>query len=111
MASWRDIPASDVQWGDNPISRRAGMAVSRLCRKWGRSEPVSEFSTGAWSGLTLGQIADLGERHWLRMSDVGATAVEVIKWVIDEAAEGRCPTRIYEPYVPRIERNTPESRS
>ena len=95
MTDWRDIPAKDIDWSANPISELAGYKVITMCSdKFDPGNgPLASFSAGAWSKLTLGQIADLGVMHWLRCSGIGPTAVEVIKWVIDQAAAGQCPMR------------------
>lgn len=86
--NWREIPAKSIAWRDNPISRIAGGKVHRLCSErhiWQNNQ----FSDHAWKEKTLGEIAAMGPRHWLRCTDIGDMAVKVIKWMIDEAAEGR----------------------
>jgi len=113
MSDWRSIRAQDVDWTPNPISRRAGYHVRMMCSPvylGPTGKAWSATSRGAWSDLTLGQIADLGERHWRRCSNIGDLGVSVIKWGIDAAAEGRCPmlpasgAPAADAYVPRIER-------
>jgi len=92
---WRAIPAKHIEWGDNAISVIAGYKVAFLCHEPSESlrATASPRGYGAWSGLTLGDVADLGERRWLRMSGVGPKGVKLIKWIIDEAAQGRCPMK------------------
>jgi len=107
--NWRDIPASDIDWGSNPISKRAGYKVRMMCADMYLSQFSNKFSCSAWHEATLGEIADYGERHWLRCTNIGALGVEVIKWVIDEAAEGRCPLfaeagKAPDAYVPKSAR-------
>ena len=96
-------------WRDNEISSIAGGKVHRMCSA-GSIWQDSQFSHHAWQEKTLGEIADMGPRHWRRCSDIGDMAVAVIKWMIDEAAEGR-PRMLAssgEPasdaYVPKCER-------
>jgi hypothetical protein len=91
MARWRSIRADSIDWLENPISRRAG----GYCRMMSNSIYINQHSDarscGGWSNLTLGEIADLGIKHWMRCRNIGPLGVDVIKWIIDEAAAGRCP--------------------
>ena len=69
----------------------------------------TKFSCSAWHNATLGEIADYGEKHWLRCTNIGPLAARVIKWVIDAAAYGRCPMMATagpapDAYVPKRER-------
>ena len=107
--NWRDIPAKSIAWRDNEISSIAGGKVHRMCSE-GSVWQDSVFSQHAWQDKTLGEIAAMGPRHWRRCTDIGDMAVDVIKWMIDEAAEGR-PRMLAmsgEPasdaYVPKCER-------
>ena len=86
MTGWRDIPAKSIAWRDNEISSIAGGKVHRMCSA-GSIWQDNPFSSHAWQDKTLGEIADMGPRHWRRCSDIGDMAVAVIKWMIDEAAE------------------------
>jgi len=111
MADWRNIPAADVDWAENPISRRGGYKVNMMCSSiYWRDGYSTQRSCGGWKDLTLGEIADLGESHWLKCQNIGPLGVQVIKWVIDAAAEGRCPMRpasgspAPDAYVPKAER-------
>lgn len=106
---WRDIPACDIDWGQNPISKRAGYKVRMMCVDIYLNKFSDKFSCGAWHNVTLGEIADYGPRHWRRCTNIGDLAVEVIKWVIDETALGRCPLiatagPAVDAYVPKSER-------
>lgn len=117
MSKWRDIRGDEIAWHENPVSQRAGYKVRMMCNgtflKHNLGSQYRNRDCGGWSDLTLGQIADLGEKEWLRCANIGQTAVQVIKWIIDEAAEGRCPMMAGsghpapDAYVPRSERATP----
>jgi hypothetical protein len=94
MIEWRTIPAPAIEWPDNPISKNAGYKIEWLCfAPLSTSEYDARYGRGAWHTVTLGDIADFGERRWDRMQGVGPKGVEVIKWIIDEAAQGRCPMK------------------
>lgn len=116
MTDWRDIPASDIEWADNPISQRQGYAINFLCRapREEASSYSARFGKGAWADKALGEIANMGNRHWLRMNGIGPKGAEVIAWIIDEAAEGRCPMKpasgqpATDAYVPKVEREAGE---
>lgn len=117
MSEWRDIRADAIAWDRNPISVLAGHKCRMMCNAIFLNHQVgSQYRNrdcGGWSDLTLGQIADLGEREWLRCTNIGPTAVKVIKWIIDAAAEDRCPMMAGsghaapDAYVPKRERHTP----
>lgn len=108
MTDWRSIPAESVDWEINPISKRGGGYVRMMCNKIFWSEGRHEMSCGAWKDLTLGDVADLGEKHWLRCNNIGPKVVLVIKWILDEAASGRCPflaakgTKAADAYEPTV---------
>ena len=110
--NWRDIKAVEIDWVDNPISQRAGYKVRMMCSQIyiERRTSWTRYECGGWSDMTLGQIADMGERAWRRCSNIGDLGVCVIKWGIDEAAEGRCPmlpgngAPAADAYVPKAER-------
>jgi len=91
MENWREIKAAVVDWEINPISKRGGGYVRMMCSEMFWCELSHPTSCGAWSNLTLGCIADLGEKHWLRCRNIGPKVVMVIKWILDESASGRCP--------------------
>ena len=80
---WRAIKAANVDWARNPISRQAGNYLVGACR-----DANHTFSTA-----TLGEIADMGIKAWLRQPWVGPLVVKVLMWGIDAAADGACPMR------------------
>lgn len=101
MGKWRGIPARDVEWRiGTDRGRPTARNLYRLC---------SDRHSGEWADLTLGQLADMGEINWLRTPTIGPHTVEVIKSVIDMAAEGKCVLRNPDPqpYVPTCERAKP----
>ena len=89
--NWREIRAESVAWESNPISKRAGGYVEMMCNKTYWYDGRHQTCCGAWHDKTLGYIADLGPRHWLHCHNIGPMGVDVIMWVIDESASGRCP--------------------
>lgn len=105
---WRSVRADSIDWEVNPISKRAGGYIEMMCNKTYYHPNKYHRSCGDWHDLTLGCIADLGVRHWLRCQNIGPLGVDVIKWVIDEAAQGRVAYRAtkgraadaYEPCTP-----------
>ena len=90
-ASWRDIPCDQVDWEVAKISKRITYQLWRQCRS---GDPDASFSgnqeDGPWKNLTLGQLANMGERAWQRTAGygIGPKAVETIKATINMAAEG-----------------------
>lgn len=96
--TWRDINCRVVDWiGLNDHSCRAARTVSRLCRT--EHDP--------WWSLSLGDVADMGERRWRHMPFIGDKAVLVIKRTIDLAAEGEMVTAkaaAADAYIPTCER-------
>lgn len=97
-STWRDIPCRVVDWiGLNDHSYRAARAVWNLCA-----------NDREWSALTLGDVADMGERRWRHMPFIGDKAVLVIKRTIDLAAEGKMVTAkvtAADAYIPACERD------
>lgn len=84
MTDWRTIPLERVNWRVSATTRNA-MAL------FTHSKPPRDPKYPAgheWAGMTLGQLADLGERKWARATNVGPKAVEAIKEIIDRAATG-----------------------
>lgn len=82
---WRSIPLIEIDWG---ITGCTGHIRSTL---FSHSNPPRDprWPQGhEWVGLTLGNLADMGEREWLRATGVGVVAVRVIKEIIDRAAAG-----------------------
>ena len=118
MTDWREIPASEIEWSANPINKLAGRNVENMCGREGPAEDTGQDDSarmrkGGWTDLTLGEIADLGEQYWILCEGIGYVAVEVIKWVIDHAAAGKCPMKAgsgkpaHDAYRPRpIEEDT-----
>jgi hypothetical protein len=82
--TWREISLDRVNWRITASSRNAmvlfGHSVPPRDPKW----PADH----EWAGMTLGQLADLGERKWSRATNVGVKAVAAIKEMIDRAAVG-----------------------
>ena len=108
---WREIPLCEIDWR-RVIGR--GHVAGKLT--WLCYEPGSVRNTmdnrSEWSGMTLGELANMGERWWKRFPGIGEVAADCIKDVIDRAAEGedlRFPsaeTPAPDAYVPRGERPT-----
>lgn len=100
---WRTIRCADVQWDLIPgtrraVTRRLAIQCSPPTEYVRKHEPDAE----RWDDLTLGQLADRGERWWIRHGDhFGTIAVEVIKTIIDAAAAGYDVTRMKDAYVPK----------
>jgi hypothetical protein len=109
VSNWRSIPARDVDWRRFARSinktQAAGTVILRLCRDG------TGYEKGDWSDLTLGDIANLGVRQWMRKSGVGETTVALVKHVIDRAAEGENVTTqapAPDAYIPQCEREAGE---
>ena len=88
--SWKDIKASEINWFSIPgVSVRAARLVSRFC-----ITPIdsNDADKHPFDGLTLGQIAEMGELNWRRFPALGAKSVKAIKLAIDYAAAGRAIT-------------------
>ena len=84
-ADWRAIPLIEVDW---QITGCTGHVCSTL---FNHSRPPHDprWPEGhEWTSLTLGDLADMGEREWLRATSVGAVTVSTIKEIIDRAAAG-----------------------
>ena len=97
--SWREIPAREVDWSLHYTGAHSSPrnAIWRLCR------PDWE-----WGDMTLGDIADLGERGWRRMPSIGDRGVELLMSTIDAAAEGQDvrEKKVAGGYVPKCERES-----
>lgn len=121
MSDWRSIKCRDVDWYACGVSRRAAHIVSRMCSTWCETSPF-EFErkepklgqSGSWRNLTLGELADNGERWWRRNGrDIGEMSKEVIRRTIDMAAESKTVTLspvAPDAYVPRCEREGEQQR-
>ena len=82
---WRSIPLIEIDWG---ITGCTGHIRSTLFNH-SREPHDPRWPQGhQWAGLTLGELADMGEREWLRATFVGVLTVGVIKELIDRAAAG-----------------------
>lgn len=104
MVDWRSIPCRVVDWYACGVSRRAARGIHRDCIGF------TDATLGPWHGLSLGELADMGERQWRRFISIGDQSVEVIKATIDMAAEGKSitkPDKAPDAYVPKCER-TPD---
>lgn len=101
---WRAIPCRAVQWDIVPnISGRIAGDLYRRC-----SEPTDWFKQHRpeeverrWHNISLGELADQGERQWLRNTNIGPVTIAAIKFLIDYAAAGHDVTRIKDAYVPQ----------
>lgn len=115
MVDWRSIPCRVVDWYACGVSRRASHKVHRLCLPE-RVTPNWRTPAGPWAALTLGTLADMGEREWRTTAEygIGDKAMEVIKATIDLAAEGKSitkPPKAPDAYVPKCERTGQEGES
>lgn len=111
MTDWRSIPLRRVDWNRCGVSRRAAHAIHWMCRSLRGQQPPENpesLKMGAWGGMTLGELADRGERWWWRCGYlVGPKGQEVIRRTIDMAAAGDCVTLTgasSDAYVPKSER-------
>ena len=89
---WRNIPCSLVDWHClSSINRRTALLIERQCSeptKYTR-EHYPEEAEGRWTSLTLGELADRGEKWWVRRGErIGKACVDAIKSMIDHAAAG-----------------------
>lgn len=113
--TWRNILGRDVDWvALNGGKYRATDGLRRLfdCRKkWiGTNYHPTEMEYGDWYDLTLGEIANIGRREWMRQVGVGPVVSDLIALAIDMAAEGkpvvRGPIGVGpDSYVPKCERD------
>ena len=81
---WRSIPLDRVNWRLAASSRNAMVLFAHSVPPRDPKYP----SGHEWAGMTLGELADLGERKWWRTTNVGVKAVAAIKELIDRAAAG-----------------------
>jgi len=87
---WREIPLVDINW---KLTGCTGHVASHLYSH-SREPHDPRWPQGhQWAGWTLGELADMGEREWVRASGIGTVAVAVIKEVIDRAAAGEDVTK------------------
>jgi len=64
----------------------------RLSRRDPNRTP-EDYGNGCWSDLTLGEVADKGERDILRHLDVGPKALARLREIIDMARAGTLPLK------------------
>ena len=81
---WRSIPLDRVNWRIAASSRNAMVLFAHSVPPRDPKYPAGH----EWAGMTLGELADLGERKWWRTTNVGVKAVAAIKELIDRAAAG-----------------------
>ena len=81
---WRLIPLDRVNWRITASPRNALVLFAHSKPPRDPAWPEGH----AWAGMTLGQLADLGERKWARTLNVGAKAMAAIREMIDRAAAG-----------------------
>ena len=81
---WRLIPLDRVNWRNTASPRNALVLFAHSKPPRDPAWPEGH----AWAGMTLGQLADLGERKWARTLNVGAKAMAAISEMIDRAAAG-----------------------
>ena len=90
MTEWREIPLVDIDWD---LTGCSGHVANNLGNH-SREPHDPRWPQGhQWAGQTLGDLADMGEREWLRASGIGKVAVTIIKEVIDRAAAGENVTK------------------
>lgn len=92
MTDWREIRVAHIDWLAlrSHIGRSAGVLrqLSTTIRPDDKPEP---YCSGAWREMTLGQVADIGRRNLLRHTGMGAATLASLQYVIDLAADGKCP--------------------
>ena len=84
-STWREIPLCEIDW--RRVIGRSHVAgkLTWLCYP---PNKTGIMDRGEWADMTLGELANMGERWWQRFSGIGEVATECIKDVIDRAAEG-----------------------
>ncbi len=96
---WRAIRCSDVQWDLVPgVSGAVKHGLYRQC------SPAGQYCKNEerWDHLTLGQLADFGERWWRGNGPhIGPVTIAAIKLAIDAAAAGYDVTRSADAYIPQ----------
>jgi len=102
MSEWRSINLSEVVWDTVKGRCRASLELARQSRP----SRIDE-SDVRWSQMTLGDLANIGEKAWRNVPGIGNTAVSLIKDTIDAAANGVVIIKqavAQDAYVPRCER-------
>jgi len=93
MSDPRDIPMADIDW--QTILHDMGRSARPLWRL-SRHDPnrtPEDYGNGCWSGLTLGEVADKGEREIRRHNGVGPTTIARLREIIDMARAGTLPLK------------------
>ena len=91
MTDWRSIPVKDIDW--RMLHARFGSSIYKI--EWLAKVPgngrVEDRGHGCWSHMTLGAVADLGERLILRHHGIGPVALATLQAIIDLAASEGLP--------------------
>ena len=91
MTDWRSIPVKDIDW--RMLHAKFGRSIYAL--EWLAVEPrnnrVEALGHGCWSHMTLGAVADIGERLILRHHGIGPVALATLRSIIDLAASDGLP--------------------
>lgn len=107
--SWRDIPLPEINW-EVPLGRCRSANHLRASCRIPREGDGSSWNKQRWSGMTLGELADKGERWWQSYAaggvNIGPKAVELIKLTIDMAASGKDVRMAIDRYIPACERDS-----
>lgn len=82
---WRGIPLAEVNWS---LACTESPKVRHLLFRQCRTSPLT--GEERWSSMTLGDLADKGDRWWVRSVryGLGEKGVAAIKRLIDMAAAG-----------------------
>jgi hypothetical protein len=93
MTDPRDIPMADIDW--QALMADMGRSVRPLWRlvHVDPNRAPKPYDDGSWHDLTLGQVADKGERDILRHHGVGETALARLREIIDMARAGTLPLK------------------
>ena len=81
---WRELPLDRINWRITASPRNAMVLFAHSKPPHDPKWPEGH----EWAGMTLGQLADMGERRWSRALNVGVKAAASIKELIDRAASG-----------------------
>lgn len=101
VTHWRDIRMGDIDLDRLPVRGKA-----RLLFRDYVSSITGKRYTGEHSDLTLGELADRGERWWRVVLGIGSVGVAAIRDLIDAAARGE---DVLKPLYPK-DRYVPEPR-
>ena len=113
--NWRDILGRDVDWvtlNGGKYRHTSGLReLFYVGPKWMTTHyHPTEKTYGEWYNYTLGDIANLGRREWLRMTNVGPFVADLIERAIDAAAAGESiclgpHSKGRQSYIPKCERD------